>query len=156
MCKSLPVVISAIFNIIVYMKCEIQVIDLIMELKKKCLQVEEEILGKFKLSSAEYHAVMLTGKEEKLSCVLLADRIGLSRSRGSRIIERLVTKGYMKKELDQSDGRVVTVSLTDDGITVKGELERFKLECGEKITGHLNSEEMIVLTDNLSKMINLL
>lgn len=138
------------------MSQEHKIVDLIMELKKRCMQVEDEILNRFRLSSAEYHAVMLTGDGEKLSCVLLADRIGLSRSRGSRIIERLVTKGYMKKELDSSDGRVVTVSLTEQGLEVQKELDCFKRECGERIIKGLEPEEIEGLAEKLSKMVSLL
>ncbi|GAH38455.1 unnamed protein product, partial [marine sediment metagenome] len=51
------------------------------------------------ISLAEYQGIMKINITERITCNVLSEKMGLSVSRGSRIIDNLVRKGYLDKKL---------------------------------------------------------
>ena len=72
-----------------------RIIDLIIELKKKCSIKEEDIQQEFDLTHAEYRGVVCIEPGEKVMCTDFSLRMQLSPSRGSRIIEKMIEKGFI-------------------------------------------------------------
>lgn len=54
----------------------------------------------------------------------LQDEVLLSQPALSRLVERLVSRGYVARETDPEDGRAVIVSLTPEGAQVQREVGR--------------------------------
>jgi len=52
----------------------------------------------------------------------LADREGLAQPTITLMVKRLLERGWVARERDAADGRVVLVSLTDEGAAVLGEV----------------------------------
>ena len=67
--------------------------------------------------------------------------MGLSPSRGSRIIDRLTKKGLLKGEAVPDDRRILKVSMTDQGAEMKKLIEMRMDECENKILGKLSREQ---------------
>lgn len=63
------------------------------------------------------------GSEASRICDL-QDQVLLSQPALSRLVERLVTRGYVARETDPADGRAVIVSLTAEGAEVQREVGR--------------------------------
>ncbi len=76
------------------------------------------------LFPAEFKCLRLFGADESLNNTQIAKRMKLSPSRLTRIIDGLVTKGYMKREIDQSDRRNMIVILSRRGKILTNKLNK--------------------------------
>jgi hypothetical protein len=70
---------------------EKKLVDLIVELKKDCMIDEEQIRTLCNVSLSEYKAVMEIKTTERVTCNVLSKKMGLSPSRGSRIVDGLLS-----------------------------------------------------------------
>ncbi len=133
-----------------------QIIDLIIDLKYKCSQSEIDIVDKLSLSQSDYQAINKINFKEIISCNDLADRMCLSLSRISRIIENLVKKDLITREESKDDRRIKLVALTENGFKIKKEIERYKKDCEKKITKAFNESEIKSLELKIKKLIEVL
>ena len=115
--------------------------ELIIMLMKKCQLTEEKIRNEFGLSMAEYNGLLAIDHGEKTLCQTFSKKMGLSPSRGSRIIDRLTKKGLLKGEAVPDDRRILKVSMTDQGAEMKKLIEMRMDECENKILGKLSREQ---------------
>lgn len=115
--------------------------ELIVMLMKKCQLTEEKIRNEFSLSMAEYNALLAIDHGEKTLCHAFSKKMGLSPSRGSRIIDRLTRKGLLKGEAEPGDRRTLKVSMTEQGTEMKKLIELRMDECENKILGKLSKEQ---------------
>lgn len=133
-----------------------KVIDLIFEIKNKCLLNEEEIMGTYKLSPAEYRGLMAISPAETVTCSELSEKMGLSPSRGSRVIFKMIKNGYIKQRVSLEDRRCLFVSLDEKGIKVRNEIEGARMECEKQIERRLSSDDMEFVVNSLNKLIMVL
>lgn len=115
--------------------------ELIIMLMKKCQLTETKIRNEFGLSVAEYNALLTIGRDEKMLCNAFSERMGISASRGSRIIDRLTKKGFVKGEAVPDDRRILKISMTDKGIELKGLINEKMEECESNILGKLSKRQ---------------
>jgi DNA-binding MarR family transcriptional regulator len=64
------------------------------------------------LTEAEFRCLRLIGSDKGLSNKNIADRMNLSQSRLTRIIDGLVKKGYIAREVNQKDSRCLNLTLS--------------------------------------------
>ncbi|MGE5429858.1 MAG: MarR family winged helix-turn-helix transcriptional regulator [Syntrophomonadaceae bacterium] len=133
-----------------------KVIDLIFEIKNKCILNEEEIMGAYRLSPAEYRGLLAISQGETVTCRELSEKMGLSPSRGSRVIFKLIKNGYIKQWASAEDRRCLFVSLDEKGIGVRHRIEQARLECEAQIKSRLSAEEMEFVVNSLNKLIMVL
>ncbi len=133
-----------------------QIIDLIIDLKYKCSQSEIEIVDKLNLSQSDYQAINKINFKETISCNDLADRMCLSLSRISRIIENLVKKDLITREESKEDRRIKLVTFTENGSKIKKEIENHKKDCEKKILKAFNENEIKSLELKIKKLIEVL
>jgi DNA-binding MarR family transcriptional regulator len=110
-------------------------------LMKKCQLTEEKIRNEFGLSLAEYNGLLALDQGEKTLCQTFSKKMGLSPSRGSRIIDRLTKKGLLKGEAVPDDRRILKVSMTEQGAELKKLIELRMDECENRILGKLSKEQ---------------
>ena len=108
---------------------EKKLVDLIVELKKDCMTDEEQIRTLCNVSLSEYKAVMEIKTKERVTCNVLSKKMGLSPSRGSRVIGGLVRKGYLLRTTNPEDRRSFVLSLSSKGAKIKDALEREGNHC---------------------------
>jgi DNA-binding MarR family transcriptional regulator len=89
---------------------------------------------------------------EQVSAGVLADRMGLSPSRASRIITGLREKGYIAEVLDENDRRSVSISLTAAGTRIVQDIEKKKGECERKLLGGLNRLQLSAIQKGLATL----
>ena len=133
-----------------------RIIDYVFLLKKKCLMEEGEIGREVGLSPSEMHCIEAIGPGESISGNTLSERMGLSPSRGSRVIDHLILKGLIAREVDPSDRRVVDITLTDRGAHVKERVEKAKRACEAKITAQMKSEQIEQIKQGLRVLVDVL
>jgi DNA-binding MarR family transcriptional regulator len=133
-----------------------RIIDLIVALKHKCSIREEDIQQEFSLSQAEYHGVVVMEPGEKITCSEFSERLGLSPSRGSRIIGKMMEKGFINYDSIPGDRRAHSISLTPKGKKVKVKVEQKKDECETTIRSRYTEQQAGQLKITLTRLLEAL
>jgi DNA-binding MarR family transcriptional regulator len=132
------------------------IIDLVISLKSKCLITDDQIRSKTPLSPSEYHCIMGIGENEKLSATEFSERVGLSVSRGSRVIEKMIQNGYLSRFYPDEDRRGTIVSLSPKGIELQKDVIDIKNTCENKIRSRLTGSQLIEIESAIKKLIEVL
>jgi DNA-binding MarR family transcriptional regulator len=117
-----------------------QMADLTYELLENCQLKIERTAHKLNLTVAEFKLLRSLQADEKLSAGALAKRLGLSSSRITRIIDGLVSKGMVKKEVAGKDHRVVEIRLTETGRVTRDQLKAMYVTVHQDIIDRLPSD----------------
>jgi DNA-binding MarR family transcriptional regulator len=64
---------------------------------------------------SEAHALMELTRDIGLSQQVLGARLGLEKSTVSRLVQQLAARGWVERRRSDEDGRVMLLSLTEDG-----------------------------------------
>ncbi|MCK4766510.1 MAG: MarR family transcriptional regulator [Candidatus Aminicenantes bacterium] len=129
-----------------------RLIDLIEQLKARCVDNESVIMAEADLSPAEYNGISALEPEEEVCGSTLSRKMNLSPSRASRVIDKLVRNGYFLRECDSEDRRRCTISLAEKGILVKRRIEEIKRECEDRVIQGLSTKERKYFTSSLKKI----
>jgi DNA-binding MarR family transcriptional regulator len=83
----------------------------------------------------------------------LADRVVLSRTRVSRIVDELVDEGYVERRPDPDDGRASLAVLTDEGAAArKRAAPRYLAAIEHRFASVLRPDELEVVTTALQRV----
>jgi DNA-binding MarR family transcriptional regulator len=133
-----------------------RIIDYIFLLKKKCIIEEGQIGREVGLSPSEIQCIEALETGEQISGNSLSERMGLSPSRGSRIIDHLIGKGLLTRKTDPLDRRFSVISLTDRGWRIKTRVERAKGACEAKITSEMALDQIEQIKKDLGVLLDVL
>jgi DNA-binding MarR family transcriptional regulator len=125
------------------------IIDLIIELKKGCMEDEEHIRTICNISFAEYKGIIEIDIEERMTCNALAKKMGLSPSRGSRIIDNLVRKSYLLRMVNPADRRSFVVSLSFKGAKIRKQIKQERNNCEKRIIKSFSEKEVELIKEGL-------
>lgn len=129
--------------------------ELMLLIKRKCLSTEEDIREELALSQAEFNGLLtLEGKEQ--SGNTFSERMELSPSRGSRVLWRLISKGYVQTHTSDTDRRSNIISLSLSGRKMKKKIERRMMKCEGKIKSKLSNREIRAIKNALTTLVNAL
>jgi DNA-binding MarR family transcriptional regulator len=81
--------------------------------------------------------------------------MGLSPSRGSRIIDGLVRKKYLIRMTNSEDRRSFVLSLSSKGTKIKEQIERERNNCEKRIREKLSTEELELIKEGLELVIKI-
>ncbi|MFA5404598.1 MAG: winged helix DNA-binding protein [Ignavibacteria bacterium] len=129
-----------------------RIFDIITNLKKKCMDKEESIQKEYLLSPAEYNGILSVTPDEIYSCNQLSKKMGLSVSRSSRVLERLIKNGYLKGIRNENDRRELKVTLTEKGRNTRNKINKKLEECEKDIINKLQKSELYILENTLNKL----
>ena len=124
------------------MKTEKRIVDDIFLLKRRCMFKIEDLSAEAGLAPREMAAVESLAPGERVSGNELSRRIELSPSRGSRIIERLIRKGFLERETDPSDRRAILISLSPKGRDQKIQIDALKDDCERLLLSKLEGDQL--------------
>ena len=112
----------------------------------------KEILNRFEITSQQFNILrILRGAGEPLSTLQIRQRMLDKMSDTSRIVDRMVIKGLVKKVVRTSDKRLVDVSLAEKGEILLGKMDQFQGEM-DSILKNLTEEEARTLNSLLDKI----
>jgi len=97
------------------------------------------------LSFSQFRAMMIVHEHAGASLSLLADLLGLTLSATSKLIDGLVERGFVSRDVPSEDRRRVTLTLTSAGDTLLKSLREEE--------AHLLGERLINLTDEECRLI---
>ncbi len=132
------------------------IVKIIFDLKQTCLIKEERIINELKLSPSEYRGLLSVNPGEVVSCMQISNTMGLSKSRGSRVIDKLIDNGFLKEAKIQGDKRVFNVKLTLKGISAVKNINSIMKECENAILKNISSAELAAFTKTLHKISEIL
>ncbi len=112
--------------------------DLTFTLLQRCQEKEAWLAEKHRLYQAEFKCLRLFGPNESLNNTQISKRMNLSPSRLTRIIDGLVLKGYMKREVDQKDRRNMRVFLSRRGKLLTNKLNQAFIDIHYEILKDIN------------------
>lgn len=113
--------------------------ELILAIKRKCQCNEEQIQAELGLSQAEFNGLIVLDEERELLGCEFARQMGLSPSRGSRVLNALVTHGYVRTPFSPEDRRAIRVTLTGKGRRMKAKIADRMASCEKRIIDHLDT-----------------
>ncbi len=117
-------------------------LDLISALKQGCMKDEKQIRSICQISLAEYKGIVEIEIDERITCNRLSRKMGLSPSRGSRVIDSLVRKGYFIRSTNPLDRRSFVIYLSSDGLKIRRQIQQEKKRYEEKIRERFSVEEI--------------
>ena len=126
--------------------------ELILALKRKCQKNEEEIQEELGLSQAEFNALIVLADGQEVSGCAFAERMALSPSRGSRVVDKLVTDGYVKTAAGSADRRAIVISLTPKGRRAKQHIVDHMEACERRICGDLDDQTVSQIKNALESL----
>jgi len=114
--------------------------DLTFDLFENCQLKIERTAQKLNLTVAEFKVLRSMRSDEVLSAGELARRVRLSSSRLTRILDGLVAKGFVRRESDITDRRVVEVLLTNPGRKARADLRAMYVQTHQDIVNLLSPD----------------
>lgn len=105
---------------------------------------EEQLFEKHGLTAQQYNALRLLRSRhpEAIPTLVLAARL-ISRAPDiTRLVDRLVERGWASRERTEDDRRVVQVRITQPGIDLLESLAAEVVECHKRQLGHLSPIEL--------------
>jgi DNA-binding MarR family transcriptional regulator len=94
------------------------------------------------LTMTQLRVLMILSAEDGLSARTLADRLVVTPSTLTRIMDRLVSNSLVRREVDDGDRRFVRHRLTDAGLRTIRDVERFGRARMDSIFGSLSRDQL--------------
>ena len=130
-------------------------VDLIFDNIKKIFYPEEWIDLDLSFSKTEFFSMIIIDRYGDMTMSQIAGYIQVSMSTATGIIDRLVKKGYLKRDRSESDRRIVVICLTDKGQNLMHEFKSRISDYIQRIDDVLSEEEKQLMYGIFIKIINL-
>ena len=112
------------------------------------------ILEKGDITAQQFNILrILRGAGTPLSTLQIRQRMLDKMSDTSRIVDRLIIKGLVKKNTCKADKRLVDVSITDKGKKVLEKIDKYENDM-DAIAGNISDQEAKTLSQLLDKIRN--
>lgn len=108
------------------------------------------------ISVSDAYALMELLKDPGIEQIKLATRLGLSKSATTRLIQRLVRRGQVKKIKSNDDGRAYNLRLTEKGIRQATTINKESLATFEAIASNLSDKAIEHLLEYIPHLIRAL
>lgn len=126
--------------------------NLTFNLLANCQEKEVRLAEVHNLTQAEFRCLRLFGKDESLNNKQIAERMNLSPSRLTRIIDGLVEKEYINREIDPTDRRNMRVTLSRKGKQLVRQLNKAYVNIHNEILENIDVSQhkpLITAMDHL-------
>ena len=127
--------------------------NLTFNLLARCQEKEARLAEEHGLFHAEFRCLRLMGSEGSLNNKDIAERMNLSASRITRIIDGLVKKGYMQREINKGDRRNMKIRLSRRGNNLTNKLYNAFIEIHSEILQDIDVSQhgsLITAMENLN------
>ena len=115
--------------------------NLTFNLLAQCQEKEVRLANNHHLTQAEFRCLRLFDTDESVNNKKIAERMNLSPSRLTRIIDGLVEKGYINREIDPNDRRNMRVMLSRRGRQLVNQLNRAYVDIHNEILEEIDSQQ---------------
>jgi DNA-binding MarR family transcriptional regulator len=108
---------------------------------------ESEFLKPYDVTLSQYNVLrILRGAEpEGLICREISERMIARDPDITKLLDRLETRGLVKRERQENDRRVIIARVTPEGVKLVDEIDRPALRMTEELLGHLGERKLKTL-----------
>ncbi len=85
---------------------------------------DQMCMGQYRVTASQGYTMLTLPESESMTMNALSEAMGLANSTMTRMVDQLVDKGFVRREADSEDRRVVRVSLTAQGQETRRNLEQ--------------------------------
>lgn len=85
---------------------------------------DQMCMGQYHVTASQGYTILTLPENESITMNALSEAMGLANSTMTRMVDQLVDKGFVRREADDEDRRVVRVSLTAQGQETRRNLEQ--------------------------------
>ncbi len=130
--------------------------NLTFSLLANCQEKEVRLAEVHSLTQAEFRCLRLFGSDETINNKAIAERMNLSPSRLTRIIDGLVQKEYISREIDPNDRRNMKVSLSKKGQILVLQLNRAYIDIHKEILANIEEDQHPALIRAMTELLTAL
>lgn len=94
------------------------------------------------VTMSQCSTLLAVGKKSKMTMNELSESMALATSTMTRVVDNLVRDGYIKRTQDDSDRRIVHVSLTEKGTELFQQIRRIYHEYHQRIVDNIPTSEI--------------
>jgi DNA-binding MarR family transcriptional regulator len=131
---------------------EESLIAILGEIGKRISVHENKIRRKLNLSEAEFKGILCMDDGEKITCQEFSKRMDLSISRGSRVIDRLVAKKYIKRVDCNVDRRCKNIWFTEKGKKIRHMIAEEILSVEDVLTSGYPAAKLMLLKGDMKRL----
>lgn len=128
--------------------------DLTFRLLTSCHEKEERIAKQHSLTQAEFRCLRQINEIENINNKEIAERMNLSASRLTRIIDGLVEKGFVVREIEPNDRRNMRLYLSENGKEFTRKLNEDYVNIHSQILGGIESGQHQPLITAMSGLLS--
>jgi MarR family transcriptional regulator, 2-MHQ and catechol-resistance regulon repressor len=127
--------------------------DLTFHLLAHFREKEIHFAEKHDLTQAEFRCLKYFGSDEYMSNKEIAERMKLTQGRLTRIIDSLIIKNYMAREIDHTDRRFMRVNLSESGNSLLAQLNSDYVDIHRDILDGMESHQQKPLIDAMTNLV---
>lgn len=128
-------------------------LELVKSLRQLCFSLEREVRREAGLTQAQVLSLLNLKADEVISCQEFSQRMDLSFSRGSRVIDALVRKGLISRTSSRADRRCKRIKLTKKGLEVQNKVHQILARQEEHWREKLGKEKTARLTEYIRQIL---
>jgi len=103
------------------------------------------------LSPTQINIIDLIHIEGRISVQKLSKSLHLSPPTVSVAVKKMETEGFILKDPDKNDARIINIQLTNKALLLYNEIEQYRLDKVEKLLSNLDSPEQTQFLQLLNK-----
>jgi DNA-binding MarR family transcriptional regulator len=127
--------------------------DLTFHLLAHFREKEIHFAEKHDLTQAEFRCLKYFGSNEFMSNKEIAERMKLTQGRLTRIIDSLIVKKYMMREIDPTDRRFMRVNLSKNGNSLLSQLNSDYVNIHRDILDGIESQQQKPLIAAMTNLV---
>lgn len=120
---------------------------------KQLFKTEHGITG---VQAAQYRLLGRLMKEGTLSMSALGSRLYISKPYMTSLVDALIKEGYVVRQPDQSDRRVINISITESGLKHLHKAHNLYKRCVKDLLADLNAQDLEDLCISAEKVVSIL
>jgi len=93
-----------------------EAVDLLAVMFDICLKRKTAVLDRMGVTEKEYNFFMSLEKCSNLNIMQIANQMKLAQAKVSRMTDKFIKKGYIKRETQKNDHRSVKIVFTEEGV----------------------------------------
>lgn len=128
------------------------ILDLVYELRKKCILKDEAFFDSLKISQAEYNMFLCLRNCKHFNSYSVAEKMQLSLSRVSRIIDKMVNKDLLSRTTNKLDRRAIDIKMTSKGKDIMNKIVQYREELDANLISKLSGEDISEIKNCLAKL----
>lgn len=124
----------------------------IYRLVKEYELCDQMCMGQYRVTASQGYTILTLPESENMTMNALSEAMELANSTMTRMIDQLVDKGFVRREADNEDRRVVRVGLTAQGQETRRNLEQAQQYFFRRVLTDIPQDERHIISEVLERI----